>query len=163
MHQGSSQHQQSADKLITVEVRQLTVPMIDWLIARLEGEHVQFDGSDIRYAPDQFSEEAIYSPATDPSLGQPLMEREKLQVRYIDDPGHSHHGLWLAQDCRFGRTSQHVRWGEFGRSYADLELGYLSGPTMLIAAMRFLIAKHVCGKCLSPAVQVPAYLVEAAA
>jgi hypothetical protein len=127
--------------MIKVKTSDLIGPALDSLMAKIEDEPVCFDGEFIRYVPGQFSDEEVYSPSTDPAMGQPIMEREKLQVRFVDSPEHPLHGLWLAQDCRFRPTSQSVGWSPAGKSYADLEIGYLTGPTMLIAAMRFFVYK----------------------
>jgi hypothetical protein len=149
----------NTDKLVGVAVSSLTNTQIDWLISSEEGVEVIFDGAYIRYAlADENELGSIYSPSTDAALGHPLLEREKIQSRYIDNPGHPSHGLWLAQDCRFRSSSKSVEWLEYGRSYADLEFGYLAGPTMLIAGLRFIIAKNLVGKLKSPHVNVPAAL-----
>lgn len=141
---------------VAVAVNNLTPIQIDWLIAQQEGVAVMFDGAHVRYAlSDENALGAIYAPSTDPALGHPLLEREKIQLRHIDREGHSHHGLWLAQDCRFWSTGSNVGWSEYGRSYADLHFGYLSGTTMLIAGLRFIIAKTQVGKTENPKVKVP--------
>lgn len=136
----------------------LTCTMIDWLISTIEDESVQFDGTCIRYAPAQFSDEGLYSPSSDPCIGHPILEREKIQLRFIESDGHPMDGLWIAQDCRFRAASKSVEWSKYGTTYPDLDLGYLSGPTMLIAGLRFVIAKHLVGKCENPKVMVPAKL-----
>lgn len=133
--------------------------MIDWLIARDEGIPVAFDGTYIRHTPEPYEFGAIYSPSSDPGVGHALLEREKIQSRYIDSPGHPWDGRWLAQDCRFQATSRSVVWLDYGRSYAELELGFLTGPTMLIAGLRFIIAKSRVGKSKAPMVRVPVTLV----
>lgn len=145
-------------QLIEVEVSQLTIPMIDWIIAREEGVPVEFDGESIRHSPEPYTFEGHYSPSTDPSIGHALLEREKLQVRYIDCPGHAFHGLWMAQDCRFRPTNTSVEWSPYGRPFPANALGYLTGPTMLIAGLRFIIAKYRVGKCKAPVVRVPVNL-----
>ncbi len=140
---------------VAVAVSTLTTIQIDWLIAQQEGVAVMFDGAYVRYAlADENALGGVYSPSTDPALGHPLLEREKIQLRHIDREGHSHHGLWLAQDCLFWSTGSSVGWSEYGRSYADLHFGYLSGPTMLIAGLRFIIAKTQVGKTKDPKVKV---------
>lgn len=128
--------------LVQGDVRTLSRQAIDWLIAQLEDQPVQFDGVDLRYGPGQFSDEGIYSPSSDPMLGHELIEREKIQLRHVNSPGHTFHGLWMAQDCLFRPTNKSVDWVPFGKSYAKLEKGYLTGPTALIAALRFHIAKQ---------------------
>lgn len=135
------------DYPVEVAVSALTNTQIDWLIAREEGVEVIFDGVHIRYDLANENElGSIYSPSTDAALGHPLLEREKIQSRYIDNPDHPSHGLWLVKDCRFHSSSQSVVW----REHADIEFGYLSGPTMLIAGLRFIIAKNRAGKLKSP-------------
>ncbi|HBO7922013.1 TPA: DUF2591 domain-containing protein [Pseudomonas aeruginosa] len=147
---------------VLVAVNSLTTIQIDWLIAQQEGVAVIFDGAYIRYAlADENALGAVYSPSTDPALGHPLLEREKVQLRHIDREGHSFNGLWLAQDCRFWSSGSNVGWSEYGRSYADLHFGYLSGPTMLIAGLRFIIAKTQLGKTENPKIEVPRALTEA--
>lgn len=153
-HQLPDDHQ-----LIEVLVSELTIPMIDWLVAREEGVPVSFDGEHIRHSPEPYTYEGYYSPSTDASIGHILLEREKIQLRYIDEPGHSLNGIWMAQDCRFRSTGSNVGWKVYGKSYADMEFGYLIGPTMLIAGLRFMIAKNRVGKYREPAVRVPASLV----
>jgi hypothetical protein len=160
MQQNNTQQHPDDNELIEVAVSQLSVAMIDWLVAQDEGVPVEFDGECIRHSPEPYTCEERYSPSTDPSIGHPLLEREKLQVRYIDCPGHNFHGLWMAQDCRYSPTSTNVVWSPFGRSIPANDLGYLTGPTMLIAGLRFIIAKHRVGKCKAPAVRVPAKLIK---
>ncbi|HBP1602188.1 TPA: DUF2591 domain-containing protein [Pseudomonas aeruginosa] len=149
---------------VLVAVNSLTTIQIDWLIAQQEGVAVIFDGAYVRYAlADENALGAVYSPSTDPAHGHPLLEREKIQLRHIDSEGHSLNGLWLAQDCRFRSTGSSVQWSEYGRSYADLDFGYLSGPTMLIAGLRFIIAKTQVGKTQNPKIEVPRALSKAKA
>ena len=157
MNSTTSRRKQSAP--VAVVVNTLTTIQIDWLIAQQEGVAVIFDGAHVRYAlSDENELGAIYSPSTDPALGHPLLEREKIQFRHIDCDGHSHHGLWLAQDCRFRPTGRSVEWREYGCSYPEQDFGYLSGPTMMIAGLRFIIAKALAGKTKNPKVQVPGFL-----
>ena len=147
-----------------VAVNSLTTLQIDWLIAQQEGVAVMFDGAHVRYAlSDENALGAVYSPSTDPALGHTLLEREKIQARHIDSEGHPRHGLWLAQDCRFRSTSQSVEWSEYGRPYPELALGYLTGPTMLIACLPFMIAKALVAKAAEPKVRVPKFLISACA
>lgn len=136
--------------------------MIDWLTARSEGVSAEFDGNYIRHCPVPNEYEGIYSPSTNPLDGHPLLEREKIQLRYIDCPGHSWNGLWLAQDCRFRSTSKSVEWSAYGVPYPELALGFLTGSTMLIAGLRFIIAKTCVGKSKTPMVRVPSELIGAA-
>lgn len=149
---------------VWVAVNSLTTIQIDWLIAQQEGVSVIFDGASVRYAvADENALGAVYSPSTDPAHGHPLLEREKIQLRHIDREGHSLNGLWLAQDCRFRSTGSSVQWSEYGRSYADLDFGYLSGPTMLIAGLRFIIAKTQVLKTENPKIEIPRALSKAKA
>lgn len=147
------------DRLVEVAVCELTPIMIDWLTARMEGIQVEFDGTYIRRCPAPYEFGEIYSPSSYPQDGHPLLEREKIQSRYVDSPGHSFHGLWMAQDCRFRSTDSNVGWLEYGRAFPELSLGYLTGPTILIAGLRFIIAKHFVGKSKTPTVRVPAKLI----
>ncbi|NVL49901.1 DUF2591 domain-containing protein [Pseudomonas syringae pv. actinidiae] len=147
------------DRMVEVRVVNLTPLMIDWLTARMEGIQVDFDGTNVRHSPAHNQAGAVYSPSTSPQDGHPIIEREKIQTRYVESPGHKLDGVWLAQDCRFRPSEQSVSWLEYGRQYADLALGYLTGPTILIAGLRFLIAKHHVGKSEAPTVSVPAKLV----
>lgn len=155
-------HRQGADHMVDVPVAELTPLMIDWLTARSEGVSVKFDGTCIRHCPVPGEYEGMYSPSTNPMDGHPLLEREKIQLRYIDSPGHSWHGLWLAQDCRFRSTDKSVEWSAYGVPYPELALGFLTGPTMLIAGLRFIIAKSRVGKSKIPMVRVPLELIVAA-
>lgn len=154
--------QQGVDQMVQVPVSELSAQMIDWLTARSEGVPVEFDGTYIRHCPVPNECEGIYSPSTNAIDGHPLLEREKIQLRYVDSPGHASHGLWLAQDCRFRATSHSVEWSAYGIPYPELALGYLTGPTMLIAGLRFIIAKTQVGKSKAPMVRVPLELVSAA-
>lgn len=52
---------QNLTPLVQADVRTLSRQAIDWLIAQLEDQPVQFDGVDLRYGPGQFSDEGIYS------------------------------------------------------------------------------------------------------
>jgi hypothetical protein len=156
-----AQQKPPTEQLIEVFVSELTNPMIDWLIASHEGVKVCFEGGFICLEDELFYRGERYSPSTDPSQGHPILEREKIQLRYIDRTDRVAESKWLAQDCRFSATSQSVVWREFGRSYATLELGYTTGPTMLVAAMRFMIAKYLVGKQKDPAISVPTFLLAA--
>lgn len=153
----------SCDDLSFVQVAatELTPLMIDWLVARLEGVQVGYDGTSLRTEDEHLVYGGTYSPSTDPALGHVLLEREKIQCRYIDSPGHKFHGLWFAQDCIFRPTEQSVGWSPYGTTYPDLHLGYLTGPTMLVAGLKFIIAKSMAGKTPLPEVCVPAQLAPA--
>lgn len=151
--------QQPVVKMISIAVANLSTPLIDWLVAGLEGVHVSFEDGLVRHAPGSDLQGAPYSPCPDPSVGHVLLEREKLQLRYICPTGGKMDNLWLAQDCLFRTTSSSVDWLTYGRSYAKLSLGYMTGGTMLIAGMRFMVAKRLCGHGKNPTVQVPAKLV----
>lgn len=146
------------DRLVEIAAGELTPLMIDWLTARMEGIPVEFDGSNFRRCPAPHELGDIYSPSTNPVDGHPLLEREKIQTRYIDSPGHRLDGIWMAQDCHFRSSDQHVGWLAYGRAYPELSLGYLTGPTILIAGLRFILAKHLVGKSEKPLVRVPAKL-----
>lgn len=143
-------------KLIKVNVATASGPVLDWMVATLEKEPVQIKGKDVHYGPGQFSDEGLYAPSDDVNIACAIMQRDKIQTRYIDSPGHASHGLWLAQDCRFRPESQSVSWVKFGKSYAELQTGYMSGETMLIAVMRYHVAKH-----MGLEVEVPKALVDA--
>jgi len=151
---------QEEDRLVEVAAGELTPLMIDWLTARLEGIQVEFDGIHIRHCPvpGKFDGD-IYSPSTNPLDGHALLEREKIQSRYVESHSHAFDGLWMAQDCRFRSTGSSVGWVEYGHQYPALALGYLTGPTMLIAGLRFILAKHLVGKRKNPMVRVPAKLI----
>lgn len=149
------------DRLIKVAAGELTPIMIDWLTARMEGIQVEFDGTYIRHSPIANEFEGIYSPSKHPADGHPLLEREKIQTRYVECAGHRLDGVWMAQDCRFRSTDQRVGWHEYGHQYPELALGYLTGPTILIAGLRFILAKHFVGKSKTPMLQVPAKLIGA--
>lgn len=149
------------DRLVEVAAVQLTPIMIDWLTARLEGVPVEFDGTAIRHSPTPGEFGEIYAPSTNPLDGHPLLEREKIQTRYVDSASHTLGGTWMAQDCRFRSTGTTVGWAEYGFQYPAMALGYLTGPTMLIAGLRFILAKHLVGKMKNPKLSVPAQLVRA--
>ncbi|MFL1449184.1 hypothetical protein ACI77O_12385 [Pseudomonas tritici] len=153
-------HNSDDKELVEIAAANLTPLMIDWLVGIFDGVCVGFDGDSIRVEGEPYEFTGIYSPSTDPSIGHPLLEREKIQARYIDEPGHPKHGSWLAQDCRFRSSSMSVEWRQYGHSYPELALGYMSGPTMLIASMRFIIAKHYVGKSKTPMVRVPKQLIK---
>ncbi|MBD8708465.1 DUF2591 family protein [Pseudomonas sp. CFBP 13711] len=153
--------QRGADQLAEVPVSELSAQMIDWLTARSEGAPVEFDGTYIRHCPVLNEYKGIYSPSTNAIDGPPLLEREKIQLRYIDNPGHAGPGLWLAQACRFRATGHSVEWSAYGVPYTELALSYLTGPTMLIAGQRFIIAKTQVGKSNAPMVRVPLELITA--
>ena len=141
-------------KMIKVKAALLTNLALDYLVAQIEGESVKFDGEFIRYAPSQFSDEGVYSPSTDPAIGYVIIEREKIQLRYIDSPDHKLHGLCLAQGCKFRPTDSSVQWKPFGTfSLSPLSTGYLSGPTGLVAAMRYFVCMR-----LGETVEIPANL-----
>lgn len=141
-------------KMIKIKATHLTNIALDYLVAQIEGESVRFDGEFIRYAPSQFSDEGVYSPSTDPAIGYLIIEREKIQLRFIDSPGHKLHGLCLAQGCLFRPTDTSVQWKPFGTfSVAALDKGYLSGPTGLVAAMRYFVCMR-----LGDVVEIPANL-----
>lgn len=137
------------DRLVEVAAGELTPIMIDWLTARMEGIPVEFDGTYIRHSPAPYEFGGIYSPSTYPHDGHPLLEREKIQTRYVDGPGHRLDGVWMAQDCRFRSTDQNVGWLEYGSQYPELALGYLTGPTILVAGLRFILARHFVGKTIT--------------
>jgi hypothetical protein len=132
-------------KMVKVQADTLTGLALDFMVAQIEGEsdNLTFDGEFLRQKPAQMSDESVYSPSTDPEIGHAIIEREKLGFRYVDSPGHKFHGLWLVQECKFRASSQSVDWSPFGKSYAELNKGYVTGPTMLIAAMRYLVCARL--------------------
>lgn len=139
------------NRMVKVKSALLTPLALDFLIAQIEGEAVRFDRDSMRHVPGQFSDESIYTPSSDAEIGHMIIEREKIQLRYIDSPGHKLHGLWLAQDCRFRPTSTSVDWIPFGKSHAELQKGYFTGPTSLMAALRFFVCMR-----LGEMVEIPA-------
>lgn len=160
MNQPKAKARSAGVKMINVAAGDLTPLMINWLVAGLEDVPVHLKDGDLWHNPSQFGPEGIYAPSTDPATGHPILEREKIQLRYVEEEGHSFHQLWMAQDCRFRPTSGSVEWTRrYGHSYAELDYGYLTGPTMLIAALRFYVTKAVAGKTKKPMLRVPADLV----
>lgn len=147
------------NQLVEVSVCCITPIMIDWLTAFMEGIQVEFDGSHVRRTQEPSGFGEIYSPSTAPHVGHPLLKRESIQTRHVDSPGHHPRGLWMAQDSRNLSNGQLEEWIEYSPQYPELALGYLTGPTILVAGLRFMIAKHLVRKSQSPMVRVPAYLI----
>ena len=81
-----------------LQTRTLSGLPLAWAVAQAEKEHVVFDGLDLRYPPGQFSEQAMYDPAWDPAIGNPIIERERIAT----EPGG--HG-WQATKGLFSDPS----------------------------------------------------------
>lgn len=160
MTQPSAKPSKARIKMIAVPAGDLTPLMLDWLVAGLEDVPVLIKEGSLWHNSSQFGPEGIYAPSTDPATGHIILEREKIQLRYVEEEGHSFHQLWMAKDCRFRPTSGSVEWTRrYGHSYAELEYGHLTGPTMLIAGLRFYVAKAIAGKTKTPMLRVPADIV----
>lgn len=130
-------------KLVSANVKDLPLVAIDWLVAQIEGIPVTYTDKAVQHIPGQFVDSAYFCPTEDIQAAYEIINREKLQTRYVDEPGHSLHGLWLAMDCRFRSASSEVGWTPFGRSYAPLCKGYMTGKTIMEAAMRFHVANNL--------------------
>lgn len=55
----------------------------------------------------------------------------------------------MAQDSRNLSNGQFAEWIECSPQYPELCLGYLTGPTILVAGLGFMIAKQIVRKSLT--------------
>jgi hypothetical protein len=90
----------------TIKVSEASNTQLDWLVAKCEGNDWLFESFDGTSPPG-----ASYT--TDGSLGEPIIEREKIQSGYI--------ATFKEWECRMRGGNRSV------------------GPTMLVAAMRCYI------------------------
>jgi hypothetical protein len=120
-----------------VKTSELTGAALDWAVATCNGVECDEDNepiwfeSDVPYAP-----RCPYQPSKDWAQGGPIIEREKMQVRFV-------------QECYWYFTTPTDTWLA---NYVGV--GEWLGPTPLIAAMRCYVAS-----CLGQEVEIPEELV----
>ena len=116
-----------------IKTSELTGPALDWAVAKIEGALAPLGnvtligkqlflmvGSDVGYD----DVHVTYEPSTDWAQGGPIIEREKLQLEYMDS--------FDAWACSSGISVEDEQsWDQ----------GY--GPTPLIAAMRCYVASKL--------------------
>lgn len=102
-----------------MKTSELTGAALDWAVAKCEGLLVWVD------SPVRLYNGSEYKPSTDWSQGGPIIEREKIELRYYPDGAHPGGGAWLAEtQPDHNDQSEH-------------------GPTPLTAAMRCYVASKL--------------------
>lgn len=102
-----------------IKTSELIGPALDWAVAKANGYTTS--DLDLLYDIKCYSK---FKPSTDPSLGQPIMEREAMHVDCLRKPDHYRGAVWEA-------------W-----PYASTKF-IAQGPTMLIAGMRCYVASKL--------------------
>lgn len=121
-----------------IKVSEATRLQLDCLVARIEGEHVVFDGEVMRYVAAQFSDEGWYKPTEDWSQGGPIIEREEINLIRTDSDDYEV-PPWAAEKG----VQRRDRWYEAGYVYYQFVSTLTYGPTPLIAAMRCFVASRM--------------------
>jgi len=105
------------------KTNELTGPALDWAVAKCEGDEVRYEGGCIRPALSQFVDDDWYQPSTDWNQGGPIIEREKIELRYHDVIVA---GIWYRDGIGRDECSHKA-----------------IGPTPLVAAMRCYVASKL--------------------
>jgi len=98
-----------------MKTSELTGAALDWAVAKCEG-YIDNCNTWLHDATVQEVEDEHFKPSTDWAQGGPIIEREKIETRYIEPLKEWH---------------------------ADTDCNCESGPTPLIAAMRCLVASRL--------------------
>ena len=123
-----------------IKVCELAGSMLTWAVAVCEGGSpvVAINAIGVRLIR---SDRTLCDYASDWNAAGRIIEREKIQIRGIDAPGHAWDGKWLAQQGKFRPSAARVDWRAHDTfTCSKSEPGYFEGPTALIAAMRCYVA-----------------------
>lgn len=107
-----------------MKTSELTDATLDYWVAKAEGKKPVWSAEHLHWFV-LFDEGAGYSPSTDPAIGQPIMERERISVECELAEWNDGEGRYEWYAGRGGRDHD----GDF------MECG-VNGSTMLIAGMR---------------------------
>ena len=106
-----------------VKTADLIGPALDWAVAKIDQPQWSDYDCELWVQDDEYQ----YSPSTIWSQGGPIIEREGLSIRQVDD------GTWRSDFSRAVLKAD-------GSAYAFLQK---AGPTPLIAAMRCFVASRL--------------------
>jgi hypothetical protein len=103
-----------------IKTNELTGAALDWAVAKCEGHNVFIKHAPVQvmYTPERKRSWYIYTPSTNWAQGGPIIEREKITVRFWEGEDYVHAYKWNHE-------------------------GWLEGPTPLTAAMRCYVASKL--------------------
>lgn len=125
-----------------IKVSEASGAVLDWLVAKCEGEGIRVEGGKVRFALSQFMPDYdLYSPSTDWGQGGPIKEREGIATRRSK-------GKWyamLSSDLGDGERAQWCKFTFIGvpKGASTSRRCLFDGETELQAAMRCYVASKL--------------------